>query len=99
MEGANLSHTGSFQERIMAIFNEELHVEVPAADVDLFETGLIDSLVFVDLLLALEKEFSTEIALDRINLDAFRSVARIADFISSQNNPTEGVPIGWHSAA
>ena len=39
-----------------------------------------------------------EIALDQINLDDFRSIARIADFISSQNNPTEEIPIGWHSA-
>lgn len=90
---------GSLQQRIQAIFNQRLQVEIPAVDIDLFETGLIDSLVFVDLLLALEEEFSMEITLDRVNLDDFRSITRIADFISLQNNPIEEIFIGWHSAA
>ena len=89
----------SLQQRIQAIFNQRLQVEIPAVDIDLFETGLIDSLVFVDLLLALEEEFSMEIALDRVNLDDFRSITRIADFISLQINPIEEILIGWHSAA
>jgi methoxymalonate biosynthesis acyl carrier protein len=89
---------GSLQQRIQAIFNQRLQVEIPAVDIDLFETGLIDSLVFVDLLLALEEEFSMEITLDRVNLDDFRSITRIADFISLQNNPIEEILIGWHSA-
>jgi methoxymalonate biosynthesis acyl carrier protein len=89
---------GSLQQRIQAIFNQRLQVEIPAVDIDLFETGLIDSLVFVDLLLALEEEFSMEIMLDRVNLDDFRSITRIADFISLQNNPIEEILIGWHSA-
>jgi methoxymalonate biosynthesis acyl carrier protein len=88
----------SYQRRIQSVFSQRLQVEIPAVDIDLFESGLIDSLVFVDLLLALEEEFAMEIALDQINLDDFRSIARIADFISLQNNPTEEIPIGWHSA-
>jgi methoxymalonate biosynthesis acyl carrier protein len=94
-----MARPGNLQQRIHAIFNERLQVQMPPVDLDLFETGLIDSLVFVDLLLALEEEFSMEIALDRVNLDDFRSVTRIADFISLQNNPIEEIPIGWHSAA
>ena len=93
-----MARPGSLQQRIQAIFNERLQVEIPAVDIDLFETGLIDSLVFIDLLLALEEEFSMEIALDRVNLDDFRSITRIADFISLQNNPIEEILIGWHSA-
>jgi methoxymalonate biosynthesis acyl carrier protein len=93
-----MARPGSLQQRIQAIFNERLQVEMPAVDIDLFETGLIDSLVFIDLLLALEEEFAMEIALDRVNLDDFRSVARIANFISLQNNPIEEILIGWHSA-
>jgi methoxymalonate biosynthesis acyl carrier protein len=90
---------GSLQQRIQAIFNDRLQVEVPAVGIDLFETGLIDSLVFIDLLLALEQEFSMEIALDQVNLDDFRSVSRIADFVSLQHNPIEEIPVGWHSAS
>ena len=93
-----MTRPGSLQQRIQAIFNEKLQVEMPPVDLDLFETGLIDSLVFVDLLLALEEEFSMEIALDRVNLDDFRSIARIASFISLKNNPIEEMIIGWHSA-
>jgi methoxymalonate biosynthesis acyl carrier protein len=93
-----MARPGSLQQRIQAIFNERLQVDIPAVDIDLFETGLIDSLVFIDLLLAVEEEFSMEIALDRVNLDDFRSITRIADFISLQNNPIEEILIGWHSA-
>ena len=40
--------------RIEAIFADKLNLEVPSADVDLIEAGLLDSLQLVDLLLHLE---------------------------------------------
>src|ERR1700716_916414 len=37
-------------ERLRALFLRHLHLEVPSADTDLLETGLLDSLQLVDLL-------------------------------------------------
>jgi acyl carrier protein len=57
---------------------------VPAPDTDVFESGLLDSLAFVDLLGALEHEFGVTIALDDLEVDNFRSIDRIAEFIAAR---------------
>jgi acyl carrier protein len=85
------------EQRIRTVINEQLQTEVPAADQDLFDNGVLDSLSFVDLLVALEEEFSLQIPLDRINLDDFRSIARMACYISQQQSANE-VGFGSHSA-
>jgi D-alanine--poly(phosphoribitol) ligase subunit 2 len=62
-----------------------MHVFVPSAEADLFESGLLDSLAFVDLLLKLEEEFGIKAAVDELEIDNFRSIARIADFVIHRN--------------
>lgn len=68
--------------RIAQIFEENLKVEVPSADTDLFETGALDSLSFVDLLLEIEREYGIKVSLERLELDTFRSIGRIAAFLA-----------------
>ena len=72
------------KERVQAILNERLHVESPAADEDLFQAGILDSLSFVDMLLALEEAFSIHVALDQVDLNDFRSVSKICDYVRAQ---------------
>ena len=72
------------RNRIVRLFSEALHRDVPSEDADLFESGLLDSLGFVDLLVHLEQEFGTRIALDDLEIDNFRSITRIADFVGSR---------------
>ncbi len=69
------------EQRIRTILNDRLQIEAPASDQDLFQEGILDSLSFVDMLVALEGEFSINIALDQIDLDDFRSISRICDYI------------------
>ena len=66
------------------IFDRRMHLTVPSVDTDLFETGGMDSLSFVQLLLELEREFGVHVSIDVLELDNFRSIARIATFISGQ---------------
>jgi methoxymalonate biosynthesis acyl carrier protein len=80
----NTSFTG-IEERIRKVLNDRLQVESPAPDQDLFQEGILDSLSFVDMLVALEGEFSISIALDQVELDDFRSIARICNFIKSHS--------------
>jgi D-alanine--poly(phosphoribitol) ligase subunit 2 len=68
--------------RIAKLFIDRLHTEVPSADTDLFETGILDSLRFVELLAALEEAFGVRIAVEELEIDDFRSMSRIADFLS-----------------
>jgi acyl carrier protein len=72
------------RERIAAVFSGPLHLEVPAFDTDLFETGVLDSLVFVELLLQLEREFGVTTSVDDLDVGNFRSIDCIADFVHAR---------------
>ena len=74
----------SIEQRLGRIFEEQMNVVVPATDTDLFETGGMDSLSFVELLLHLDRDFGIHVSLDALELDNFRSIARIARFIADQ---------------
>ena len=78
-----MSADTTLHNQIIALFMEELNLEVPSIDTDLLETGLLDSLHFVELLLHLERKFGTEISLEKLEIDHFRSVAKIAEFIAN----------------
>jgi acyl carrier protein len=80
-----MSETTAIHARIARLFSDALQRDVPAPDTDLFEAGLLDSLGFVDLLVHLEREFGTRIALDDLEVDNFRSIDRIADFVSTRS--------------
>lgn len=69
--------------RITDLIRDRLSVEVPAADTDLIESGLLDSLALVMLITALEEAFACELPLDDFDLERFRSVERIAEFLRS----------------
>lgn len=67
----------------MHLFEHKLGLPVTSPDADLFETGMMDSLAFVNMLLQLEKEFGVRITLENIDLERFRSVAKIADYLGN----------------
>ena len=70
-------------ERLGAVFAESFHVEVPSPDTDLLESGILDSLQFVELLMQLEQRFSLRIKIEDIDLDDFRTLARIASMVAA----------------
>lgn len=76
-----MSEGNSIEHRILAWFVSRLSLEIPSPAIDLFETGAIDSLAFVELMLHLEHEFGIRISLEDVEIDHFRSVERIAAFV------------------
>jgi D-alanine--poly(phosphoribitol) ligase subunit 2 len=70
-------------DRIGGLIRHALSVEVPAPDTDLIETGLIDSLALVSLIAEIEGEFGFELPLDDFDVDNFRTVDRIAEFVAA----------------
>src|SRR5258706_7163410 len=70
--------------QLSRIFQEQLNLVVPSADTDLFEAGPLDSLAFVKLLVHVEDEFGIHVSLEDLELNNFRSIARIAKFISDR---------------
>ena len=80
-------------ERLGAVFTESFHIEVPSADTDLLETGILDSFQFVELLLQLEQNFNLRIKIDDIDLEDLRTLARIARLVAANGGGAD------HSAA
>lgn len=66
------------------IIRERLHLSVDGTDEDLFDSGLVDSLAFVDLLMALEQEFGLSVGVDDLDLDNFRTIEQIASFVDER---------------
>jgi D-alanine--poly(phosphoribitol) ligase subunit 2 len=71
-------------ERISQLILDGLHLEVPSTDTDLFETGVLDSMAFVELLFRVEQQFGVRVSLEDLEIDRFRSIDRIAEFVASR---------------
>ena len=72
-------------QQISALFSEKLHVQVPSLDTDLIDTGLVDSLTFVEFLAQLEQEFGVQVSLEDLEIDRFRTITRIASFVATKS--------------
>jgi methoxymalonate biosynthesis acyl carrier protein len=77
------------QTELANVLAEKLNVEVPSEDADLFETGILDSQKFVELLVHIEQQFATQIAIEDFEIDNFRSLSRITALILSHRNGTK----------
>lgn len=86
-----MGRMADIQARLARLFAERLHIEVPSPETDLLETAVIDSLQFVELLAALEEEFGVRVPLEELELDNFRTLARIGDFVAGRRDPLTSV--------
>jgi acyl carrier protein len=66
---------------------EKLHLHIPGIDIDLVETGLLDSLAFVELTVQLEETFGITIPMERLHIDNVRSISAIAEFVAMLQSP------------
>ncbi len=80
-----MTDTAAVEARIAQIFSTHLHLDIPSVEMDLFETGAIDSLAFVEFLLHLEREFAIKVSLDDLELDNFRTIRRITGYVASRD--------------
>ena len=70
--------------RLNGLFERNLGSPMPAPDADLFDSGVLDSLGFAELLLQVEGEFGVRFRFDEMDLDHFRSVSGIARSIADR---------------
>lgn len=70
------------ETKVHRIFRESLELDV-GVDTDVIEEGLLDSLAFVQLLLALEEEFGVKVDLADLELDDFSTITSIARLVST----------------
>lgn len=71
-------------ERLRALILEHLHMDVPSADTDLLDSGVLDSLQLVDLLLLIEQHFGRRIEVEAIDLENLRSLTRLAQLLEPE---------------
>ena len=88
----------SIQARLSAVFAQELHVEVPSVETDLFDSGILDSQRLVELLLHLEQRFNTRIEVEDLEIENFRCIEKIATFILQRENGVKPASLSRVSA-
>ena len=68
---------------IASLLVHNLNVDVASVEDDLIDSGLLDSLKIVELLMELESRFMVKIPFEDLELESFRCVASIASLIAN----------------
>jgi acyl carrier protein len=66
--------------------NNKVSSDISDTD-DLIETGILDSLRFLDFIHVIEEESGKTIDVDNLNIDDFRTMARIIEVYFPQRRP------------
>jgi D-alanine--poly(phosphoribitol) ligase subunit 2 len=74
------------QQEITAIFAERFETRLEARELDLLETGIVDSVRIVELVLELEQRFGVHLPFEELEIEDFRTVPRLAERIA-RNTP------------
>lgn len=85
--------TNALTRQISALLAEKFHLEVPSPELDLIDTGYLDSLMFVEFLAQLEEEFGIQVSHDDLELDRFRTISRIADFLAQRMDAAKSLAL------
>lgn len=68
---------------LLTLFRNDLHIAVPSVETDLIDEGVMNSLVFANLIVRLEERFGIIVPLDSIEIDQLRSISSMASLIDS----------------
>lgn len=82
-----MSSTDALNDRIRGLLVRALNIDPASDETDLIESGVIDSLALVELLFALEQEFSVSVPFDTLDIESFRSIRTIAELIATLDRP------------
>lgn len=73
----------ALQKEIASLLFHNLNVEISSVHDDLIESGLLDSLRIVELVMHLESRFLLRIPFEVLEIESFRSVACIARLMAA----------------
>jgi acyl carrier protein len=76
--------SSNLPEKIRRLFRDKLYVDVASEETDLLREGFLDSLSLVELILHIEQEFQVEIPLEELEIETFRSIRAISQFLESR---------------
>jgi D-alanine--poly(phosphoribitol) ligase subunit 2 len=66
------------QQQISEIFSERFETRLASAEVDLLETGLVDSVKIVELVLEIEQRLGVSLPFEELEIEDFRTVSKLA---------------------
>ncbi len=67
---------------VQSLLERELNLTVASSDTDLIETGLLDSLLLVDLIMLIESNYGVSVDITQLEFTDFQSVDNICQFIA-----------------
>jgi D-alanine--poly(phosphoribitol) ligase subunit 2 len=70
------------QQQITDIFAERFETRLDSHEVDLLESGLVDSVRIVELVLEIEQRFGVSLPFEHLEIEDFRTVFRLAERIA-----------------
>jgi acyl carrier protein len=68
-------------QAIATFLRERFGVEPGSPDANLIEDGILDSMMFVDLVMFIEERFGVVAAIEDLEIDNFATVAGMARFV------------------
>jgi acyl carrier protein len=68
--------------QLATIFADVTGSNPPDPDADLLEGGVLDSLALVELLFAIEQELGIVVPAERLEIERFRTLARLAELVA-----------------
>jgi D-alanine--poly(phosphoribitol) ligase subunit 2 len=69
------------QQQIAEIFAGRFETKLESDDMDLLESGIVDSVKIVELVLELEQRFGVSLPFEELEIEDFRTVPRLAERI------------------
>jgi D-alanine--poly(phosphoribitol) ligase subunit 2 len=73
-------------ERLREILARTLGTAPPDPETDLVQSGLLDSLALVELLVGVEQEFAITFLPEELEIERFRSLAALAELVDSHGS-------------
>lgn len=66
---------------VQALLEQELNLSVESTKTDLIETGILDSLLLVDLIMLIESKYGIAVDITQLEFTDFQSIESICEFI------------------
>ena len=84
MQSSGSEYSSHLIQEIEVLCSERLSIRIGSTDQDLFETGLLDSLSLVQLIIELEHHFQLELPMGELDLSSLRSIDEMARLIATR---------------
>jgi D-alanine--poly(phosphoribitol) ligase subunit 2 len=81
-----MQYRNGLVDDIRSVLRDHLHVVIDSPDTDLLESGSVDSIGLVELILQLEERFELSLPMDALEIDDFQTIHAIADLITRLSN-------------